>query len=147
MPDTIEFTAVAMEGSSGGKIIGVVELGTWKKYNMNPDAKIKWAPAMQIIKIKLNFDCLIAGISVRIRTDPDRKAPVITNSHWRNDTLKNLSLLPCYYINIIMKLPVLSIKSTRECKLPKNNHTNKLERGDLGWNQPKKEHFVICIQT
>lgn len=36
---------------------------------------------MQIIKIKLNFDCLIAGISVRIRTDPDRKAPVITNSH------------------------------------------------------------------
>lgn len=70
-----------------GSIVGLISsVGTWKKYNIKPAANIKWAAIIPITINSETLEFLRAGSNTNTKTDPDRKAAVITNNHWRIDT-------------------------------------------------------------
>lgn len=58
----------------------------WKKYSINPAARMKWTNPMVGVMKKENFEVLIAGIRIQIRANPDRNVPVATRSHWKRGT-------------------------------------------------------------
>lgn len=70
-----------------GAIVGLISsvVGTWKKYNIKPAANIKWAAIIPTTINSETLEFLRAGSKTNTKTEPDRKAAVITNNHWRID--------------------------------------------------------------
>jgi hypothetical protein len=60
-------------------------VGTWKKYNIKPAANTKCATIILIMIMKEYLENRKAGINVKTRTEPDRKAAVETSSHCKSE--------------------------------------------------------------